>query len=557
MSQNPSPPTSPDGGGNGAAPPAEPSDGPAPESASAPTATVSSYVHPFSVLAQSEERFRLLIEATNDAVWDWDLVTDVLWWNEGITKLFGIERDAMGCSLEVWADRIHPDDRKRTVDSLDEAIASTHDDWSCEYRFRRNDGSYAHVFDRGRILRDARGRGVRMVGGIRDVSERKLLEAQIMRAQRMESIGTLAGGIAHDLNNVLAPILLASSVLRLGESDPKRRADLDTIQRCARRGADMVQKLLAFARGGDDQRTSIVPAELVRDMRGIIGESFPKNIRVEVELPADPWLVRADATQMHQVLMNLCVNARDAMPEGGTLVIAVEHVVLDEVYAHMHVEARPGPYVLFRVEDTGVGMTPEVVERIFDPFFTTKDVGQGTGLGLSTAHSIVRSHGGFIHVYSELGKGSRFRVYLPADLTPLEAAGSEDDETRLPRGRGELVLVVDDEEPVRTVTARTLERFGYRALTAANGAEALSVYVRNQADIAVVLTDMTMPILDGPATIVALKAIDPGVRIIASSGLNANGHVAKARGSGVEHFVPKPYTADLLLRVLRKALGGS
>jgi CheY-like chemotaxis protein len=235
----------------------------------------------------------------------------------------------------------------------------------------------------------------------------------------------------------------------------------------------------------------------------------------------------------------------------------VEHVVLDEVYAQMHVEARPGPYVLLRVEDTGIGMASDVVERIFDPFFTTKDGGQGTGLGLSTAHSIVRSHGGFIHVYSELGKGSRFKVYLPADLTPLEAAGPEDDETRLPRGRGELILVVDDEEPVRTVTARTLERFGYRAVTASNGAEALSVFVRNQAEIAVVLTDMTMPILDGPATIVALKAIDPGVRIIASSGLNANGHIAKVRGSGVEHFVPKPYTAELLLRVLRKALGGS
>jgi PAS domain S-box-containing protein len=509
------------------------------------------------VLAQSEERFRLLIEATNDAVWDWDLVTDVLWWNEGITKLFGIERDEMGCSLEVWADRIHPDDRKLAIASLDEAIASTRDDWSFEYRFRRNDGSYAHVFDRGRIQRDARGRGIRMVGGIRDVSERKLLEVQIMRAQRMESIGTLAGGIAHDLNNVLAPILLASSVLRLNEADPKRRADLDTIQRCARRGADMVQKLLAFARGGDDERTSILPAELVQDVRGLIGESFPKDIRVEVELPTDPWLVRADATQMHQVLMNLCVNARDAMPEGGTLVIAVEHVVLDEVYAHMHVEARPGPYVLVRVEDTGVGMSADILDRIFDPFFTTKDIGQGTGLGLSTAHSIVRSHGGFIHVYSELGKGSRFRVYLPADLTPVEAAGAEDTEARLPRGRGELILVVDDEEPVRAVTARTLERFGYQVLTASNGAEALSVYVRNQAQIALVLTDMTMPVLDGPATIVALKAIDPAVRVIASSGLNANGHVAKAKGSGVEHFVPKPYTADLLLRALRKALGGS
>jgi PAS domain S-box-containing protein len=503
-----------------------------------------------------DERFRLLTEATNDAVWDWDIAADELWWNEGITTLFGIARDDMGRSLERWADRIHPEDRRPTVDSLRDAVASGRRDWSAEYRFLRKDGTYAHVLDRGRVLHDASGTPVRMVGGMRDVSERKALEAQVMRAQRMESIGTLAGGIAHDLNNVLAPILLASSVLRLGESDLKRRADLDTIQRCARRGADMVQKLLAFARGGDEQRTSVVPADIVRDVRAIVGESFPKKIRLSVELPDDPWHIRADPTQMHQLLMNLCVNARDAMPDGGDLSIAVEHVVLDDVYAGMHVETRPGPYVLLRVEDTGVGMRPETVERIFDPFFTTKEVGQGTGLGLSTAHSIVRSHGGFIHVYSEPGRGSRFKVYLPADLSPGEVAATSDEQAALPRGRGELVLVVDDEEPVRTVTSRTLERFGYRTIVASNGAEAISAFVRNQGEIAVVLTDMTMPVLDGPSTIIALKAIDPEVRIIASSGLGANGQLATSTHPGVRHFVPKPYTADVLLRVLRKVLTG-
>jgi len=268
-----------------------------------------------------------------------------------------------------------------------------------------------------------------------------------------------------------------------------------------------------------------------------------------------PWAILGDPTQIHQLLTNLCVNARDAMPNGGVLTLAIEGVVVDDAYAEMSAGTPPGQYLRVRVEDTGSGMTPEVRDRIFEPFFTTKPLGKGTGLGLSTCHAIARNHGGFILVSSELGKGSCFDVHLPAEVpinVPGEAASTR---AVLPRGRGELVLVVDDEEAIRKLARRTLERYGYRVLVAANGVEAIALYTANAGGIAAVLTDMSMPIMDGPTTIVALKAIDPSVRIIGSSGLGADGQAAKAHTLGVTHWVPKPYTAEVLLQMLRAVIG--
>ena len=364
----------------------------------------------------------------------------------------------------------------------------------------------------------------------------------------------LAGGIAHDLNNTLAPILMTVGLLREQEKDPSRRDDLETIEVCSQRAAEMVGQLLNFARGVDGRRVRTRVGQITSEVQKIIRDSFPKDVVLNVTLPNDQWELNADPTQLHQLLMNLAVNARDAMPHGGVITLAVEHVILDEVYAGMNLEAKPGPYVLLRIEDTGVGMPREIVERIFDPFFTTKEVGKGTGLGLSTAHSIVRGHGGFIHVYSEVGKGTRFHVYLPADVEASAAEEVAIEQSSMPRGKGELVLVVDDEEIIRSVAKRTLERFGYRVMLANHGAEAVSQYAQHGKEIDVVLTDMSMPVMDGPATIVALRSLNPRVKIIGSSGLNANGNVAKAVGAGVQHFVPKPYTADVMLRVLRKIL---
>jgi CheY-like chemotaxis protein len=263
--------------------------------------------------------------------------------------------------------------------------------------------------------------------------------------------------------------------------------------------------------------------------------------------------VRVDPGHIEQIVMNLVVNARDAMPGGGVLTVSMENAVLDETYAAMNPGSKPGSYVLVAVGDTGTGIAPEHQQRIFEPFFTTKEVGKGTGLGLSTTLSIVKSHNGFISLYSEMGKGTKFKVYLPANTVQAEevvAAGP----ARMPHGQGEVVLVVDDEEAIRTIARRTLERFGYRVLLVAHGAEALAVYVQHREAIAVVLTDMAMPIMDGPSMIVALKSINPGVRIIGSSGLMDNAGIAKAVGAGVEDFVPKPYSAETMLKILRKVL---
>src|SRR6185369_7664677 len=267
------------------------------------------------------------------------------------------------------------------------------------------------------------------------------------------------------------------------------------------------------------------------------------------------WLISADATQMHQVLMNLCVNARDAMPEGGAIFIKAENVFVDENYARMHIEAKAGRFLALTVSDTGPGMTPEIQSRIFEPFFTTKDMSKGTGLGLSTALTIVKSHGGFINVYSEPHKGSQFTLYIPA----LEAPGVDTEhqvKTTLPTGDGELILVVDDENAIREITKGTLETFGYRVLTASDGTEAVTLYADHKNDVAVVVTDMMMPFMDGPATIRALQRMNPTVRIIAASGLGASQRAADASLEGVEIFLDKPYTAEKLLKALAKIISG-
>ena len=373
-----------------------------------------------------------------------------------------------------------------------------------EYRFLLKDGRYANVQDRGYVVRNAAGRGIRMVGGMTDLTERKKLEAQYLRAQRMESIGTLAGGVAHDLNNVLSPIMMAIDLLKLDASgNPKRLQLLDTIRASARRGADLVRQVLSFARGLEGERIAVDLHHLVDDLRGIITETFPRKITIETEIPSNLWPIIGDATQIHQVLLNLAVNARDAMPEGGTLTFAADNLEVDAQYAGTGQEVRPGPYVMIAVTDTGTGMPPEVRDRIFEPFFTTKEIGKGTGLGLSTVHAITKSHGGFLTVDSEMGHGTTFKVFLPADRE-LARIAAENAPVDVPRGRGELVLVVDDEESIRSITQQTLEAFGYRVLTASDGAEAVAVFAQHTGETALVLIDMAMPVLDGPTAIHAL-----------------------------------------------------
>ena len=322
----------------------------------------------------------------------------------------------------------------------------------------------------------------------------------------------------------------------------------------ARRGADMVRQVLHFARGVEGRRMSVQVKHLLLDVEKILRDTFTKNIELRTNLPDDLWTVVGDPTQLHQVLMNLCVNARDAMPTGGVLTLSARNVEIDAQYAALDAEATPGAYILIRVEDTGSGIPADMLDRIFDPFFTTKEVGKGTGLGLSTSLAIVKTHAGFLRVYSELGVGTTFKAYFPAQTSHVDDDEATGILLTLPRGDGELILVVDDEAAVREITRQTLEAFGYRVLLAADGAEAVAIFAGRKDDVSVVLTDMMMPVMDGPATIQVLRRIDPAVRIIAASGLSANGPEGNAARLGVRHFLPKPYTAQTLLTVLRETL---
>ncbi len=401
---------------------------------------------------------------------------------------------------------------------------------------------------------NAAGKCTHFVAIQRDITEKKKLEAQFMRAQRMESIGTLAGGIAHDLNNILAPILMSIDILKNTADDPESREVLDTIETSAKRGSDIVRQVLSFARGVEGEKVEVQPKHLLQDLEKIIRETFPKNIQLKFVIPRETWTILGDPTQMHQVLLNLCVNARDALPSGGNLTVGIENTTVDAQYAAMNIEAKPGRYVQIYVTDTGTGIPPSLLEKIFEPFFTTKEVNKGTGLGLSTVSGIVKSHGGFISVYSELGKGSTFKVYFPAMESSAERRTTQTKRLSFARGNGETILIVDDEASIRTITGQTLAASGYRVLKAADGAEALAVYAGHKDEIAVVLTDMMMPVMDGHAFIHALRRMNPEVRIIAASGLNADGTVTRVTASGVKHFLTKPYTAATLLKTLHEIL---
>lgn len=490
-----------------------------------------------------------LLDQAQDAILVRDLDQNILFWNKGAEKIYGWSSEEV---LGKNAGELLFKDRSGLFDAARLAIIQD-GEWKGEMRQVRRDGREIVIESRWTLVRDENGHPKSILIINTDVTEKKRMESQFLRAQRMESIGTLAGGIAHDLNNVLSPILMAIDMLQLRVTDENSKKWFEVMRSNAERGGSMVRQVLSFARGVEGERVALQPKHLIKEIVKILRETLPKSIEINFQIPTDLWIISADATQMHQVLMNLCVNARDAMPEGGSIAIKAENVFVDENYARMHIEAKPGRFVVITVSDTGPGMTVEVQSRIFEPFFTTKEMTKGTGLGLSTALTIVKSHGGFINVYSELHKGSQFSVYLPALDMPgtIDSAAAQTD---LPLGNGELILVVDDEESIREITRGTLETFGYTVVTASDGTEALALYADKKNEIAVVLTDMVMPFMDGPATIRALQRMNPKVRIIAASGLGTGHRAGEGTLEGVSVFLNKPYTAEKLLKTLADVL---
>ena len=502
---------------------------------------------------EAEEKYGRLFEDSKDAVFITTPNGKFLDLNPAGIDLFGysskeeiLETDV---ALDIYVD---PNDRKE-FQALIEEQGHVID---FEIRCKRKNGQTIIVQETATAIRDKKGHVVAYQGIIRDITERKELERQLFQAQKMESIGMIAGGIAHDLNNVLTPITISIELLKSNMADERSLQVLETLETNANRGADIVKQVLTFARGAEAEFTRIHPRLLIEEIANIVDHTFPKGIKVNFTVDKEIEHIQGNLTQLHQVLLNLCLNARDAMPSGGELALHADLIEADVRRTRLHPWIKPGKFVCISVSDTGEGMSPQVQEKIFEPFFTTKKVGQGTGLGLSVVHSIIKSHHGFIEVDSGIDRGSTFNICLPVDAAMLarpEKAAKE----KLPRGRGELILVVDDEESIRMLMREILESHNYQVLEAKDGTEAVRLFKKHQSTIKVVMTDLIMPELDGAATIRSIREFDDAIPIIATSGLaTEEPFLDENIRSEIQATVPKPFTGPDLLRILDQLLGG-
>jgi len=496
--------------------------------------------------AQAREQADLLAKA-RDAIYVRDLGGNISYWNRSAERLYGVpERDALGRRApELLGEESGADAARAEEETLRDG------EWTGELRHRTRTGQELTVESRWTLVRDEAGAPRTILVVNTDITERKKNAEQAMRTQRLESVGALASGIAHDLNNVFAPILMATELMA-DAPDADREKIIDMVRSTTRRGAEMVKQVLMFVRGGESDMQPTAVDFLVNEVRGLMQQTMPCAIRVTSMIAQDPGLVLGDATQLHQVLVNLCVNARDAMPEGGDLRLTVDEVSIGEAKAREKADVKPGRYVRLGVSDSGTGMPPEMRDKIFEPFFTTKEIGKGTGLGLSTVASIVRAHRGFIEVESQVGRGSRFLVHLPrcemAD-TRTEAVARN-----LTPGHGELIIVADDDHTVREITKLTLEAHNYRVVLANDGAEALAMYVQHREQAAMVLTDIMMPIMNGRALIHALRKLNPGLPILAfSAGERTNPLVGTLEEESVI-LLRKPATPGQLLTAVSEVL---
>jgi PAS domain S-box-containing protein len=504
----------------------------------------------------SEQKIReqaTLIDVASDAIFVRDLDNRILFWNKGAERLYGWMAD------EVLGQKAHELFTRKSSSQLEEGLNITLEQgsWQGELAQITKTGKEIIVVSRWSLVHDESGQPQSILVVNSDITEHKQLEAQFYRTQRLESLGTLASGIAHDLNNILTPILGIAQLLplQLSSSDPEIENLLKILHDSASRGSALVKQILSFAQGGEETESQLVQVKhLLWEVKNFVRQTFPKSIAVEAKIPKDLWTIRGDSTQLHQVLMNLCVNARDATSDGGTLSISAANQFLDEQFVRLNWEAKVGPYLVITVCDTGTGIPPEIVERIFDPFFTTKELGRGTGLGLSTVRGIIKAHGGFITVRSEVGRGSQFGVYLPAaEIDQIEREA----ERNLPRGEGELILLVDDEVEIREITKKTLETYNYRVLTASDGIEAIAVYAQHQERIDAVLLDLIMPEMDGLTAMRTLYKINPSIKMIAVSGVATEQKAAGATEIGNCAFLAKPYTTEELLLTLRSVISNS
>lgn len=510
----------------------------------------------------AERRIREQAEMLNqarEAIFITDLDHKIIYWNNGAERLFGWKADdVLGSIAEnILSPAAYPG----LATARDETIARGA--WQGEVQMQTRGRAILIVESRQSLVRDDAGNLRARLWINSDITDRKRLEEQFLRAQRMENIGMLAAGIAHDLNNMLAPILLAAPMLQEHVQDPGALSLLGTLEKSAERGANLVRQILAFAHGATGEHRLLQVKHLLRDISAVITGTFPKSIKLEDHILSDLWTIKGNATQIHQVLLNLCVNARDAMPNGGTLRLRAENRILDASAASSIDGARAGAFIVLLVEDTGIGIPPEVLQRMWEPFFTTKEVGKGTGLGLSTVRGIIEGHGGFAEVLTVVGRGTSFRIYLPAAENGTAERHPVPDEPAQQPGRGELILVVDDERHIREMTRTMLSRKGYRVIVAADGAEAAVIFAQRAAEIRLVISDLHMPNLDGAMLSRALRRINPAAKMLVVSGMSS------ALGNRPDYkpeefadaFLQKPFKPEVLVAkvqlLLRSADAGA
>ncbi|HMQ03103.1 MAG TPA: PAS domain S-box protein [Pyrinomonadaceae bacterium] len=501
----------------------------------------------------AEDRIRQqasLLDLAQDAILICDLDCKIVYWNKGAERIYGCSaNEVIGRDVDEVVGGIGRSGPQQVRDSL-----KRNDEWTGELRQTTRTGDVIVAFCRFRLVRNELGEPDYVFITNTDITEQRKSEEQLLRAQRMESIGTLAGGIAHDLNNILSPILISVEMLQVIEQNPEAERWIKMISDNAERATELVKQVLTFARGMAGERISVQVKHILKELITVLTQTLPKSIHIKFDISPELWTIQGDPTQIHQVLMNICINARDAMPDGGTLTITAENVVIDETHARMNVGARTGNFVRILVQDTGVGMDAKVVDRIFDPFFTTKEAGKGTGLGLSTALSIVNSHEGFLSVYSHPGLGSRFSIYFPSVVSPQAESAAATAKVDLAAGKGETILLVDDEESIRIAAQATLERYGYSVMTAVDGANALSILKNDAWKPGLVVTDLAMPTMDGLTTIRKIREAYPELKIVAMSGMATSEQSAELAALNVAGFISKPFSAETLLRTIASAL---
>ncbi len=490
-----------------------------------------------------------LFSITREAIFVLDLNGNILFWNKEAERLYGwIAEEVIGKKAAQILFKEHID---QSIEAYNYVIEKGK--WNGELQEITKDGNEIIVESRWILMLNKNKEEKNILVVNNDITDKKKLEAHLLRAQRMDNIGALSSGIAHDLNNVLTPVLMSLEILKRNISDSRNYKLLNLMEDSLNRGVELVKQVLSFGRGAENSQTVVQVKHVILEIEKVLKETFSKLIEIQIDVLEELWTVNANITQIHQILMNLCINARDAMSEIGLLRISAYNFVVDQSYVGGNRDAKIGNYVVMSVSDNGSGIASEILDKIFDPFFTTKAIGKGTGLGLSTVISIVKNHGGFIKVNSQVGRGTEFEVFLPA-INVEETQGIKESNDASLLGKGELILVVDDEASIREITKTSLETYNYRVLTARDGIEAITLYVEYKEKIALVITDMMMPLLDCSKTIQAFQKINPNVKIIVISGAPSTTKIQELRYLGIKMFLPKPYTLDTLLETLQKIL---